>query len=149
MQYIKYTSVAVISLLMAGSVMAARQAKVKANTAAPLQPVSATGEVKAPSEEEIKAFATEYKESAESTTTETLYARFYAPKLTPEKQKKHIDAKTAPFQLTIDLYKIQVVDGQKKYVGRVDKGTASFAILDEEGKVVKGMSDDLIKLCSS
>jgi hypothetical protein len=41
------------------------------------------------------------------------------------------------------------VDGKKTYGGRVDKGTASFAILDEEGKVVKGMSEDLIKLCSS
>ena len=149
MQYIKYTSVAVISLLMAGSVMAARQAKAKAVTPAPVSSASVNGEVTVPSEEEIKAFATEYKDAAQSTTTETLYARFYAPKLTPEKQKKYIDAKTAPFQLTIDLYKLQVVDGQKKYVGRVDKGTASFAILDEEGKVVKGMSDDLIKLCSS
>jgi hypothetical protein len=149
MQYIKYTSVAVISLLMAGSVMAARQAKVKADTSAPVSAASANSEVKVPSEEEIKAFATEYKESAESKITETLNARFYIPRLPPEKQKNYIDAKTAPFQLTIDLYKLQVVDGQKKYVGRVDKGTASFAILDEEGKVVKGMSDDLIKLCSS
>ncbi|MEI7945160.1 MAG: hypothetical protein WCJ02_00610 [bacterium] len=149
MQYITYTRVAVISLLMAGSVMAARQAKVKADTSAPVSTASANSEIKVPSEEEIKAFAMEYKESAESTTTETLYARFFAPRLTPEKQKKYIDAKTAPFQLTIDLYKLQVVDGQKKFVGRVDKGTASFAILDEEGKVVKGMSDDLIKLCSS
>jgi hypothetical protein len=149
MQYIKYTSVAVISLLMAGSVMAARQAKVKAVTAAPVSAASATGEVKVPSEEEIKAFATEYKESAESKTTETLYASFYAPKLSPEKQKKHIDAKTAPFQLTIDLYKLQVVDGEKKHVGRVEQGSASFAILDEEGNVVKTVTDDLIKLCSS
>ena len=149
MQYIKYTSVAVISLLMAGSVMAARQAKVKANTSAPVSAAPATGEVKIPSEEEIKAFATEYKESAASKTTETLNTRFYIPRLTPEKQKKHIDAKTAPFQLTIDLYKQQVVEGQKKYVGRVEQGTATFAILDEEGNVVKTVTDDLIKLCSS
>lgn len=149
MQYIKYTSAAVISLLMAGSVMAARQTKVKVDTSAPVSSASANSEVKVPSEEEIKAFATEYKESAESKTTETLNARFYIPRLTPEKQKKYTDAKTAPFQLTIDLYKLQVVDGQKKYVGRVEQGTASFVILDEEGKVVKTVTDDLIKLCSS
>jgi hypothetical protein len=149
MQYMKYTSVAIISLLMTGSVMAARQAKVKADTSAPVSSAAVNSEVKVPSEEEIKAFATEYKESAASKTTETLNTRFYVPRLTPEKQKKYVDAKTAPFQLTIDLYKLQVVDGQKKYVGRVEQGSASFAILDEEGKVVKTVTDDLIKLCSS
>ena len=147
MQYIKYTSVA-IALLMTGSVMA-QQEKTKADTSAPLKSEATSSEVKVPSEEEIKAFVTEYKESADSAQTEALYTRFAAPRLTPEMKQKHEQAKTAPFQLTIDLYKLQGVDGQKKYVGRVDKGTASFAILDEEGKVVKGMSDDLIKLCSS
>ena len=146
MQYIKYTGVA-LALLLSGTVMA--QEKAKADTSAPAQSGSASSEVKVPSEEEIKAFVTEYKESAESKTTETLYASFYVPRLTPEQKKKHAEAKTAPFQLTIDLYKIQVVGGEKKYVGRVDKGTASFAILDEEGKVVKTVTDDLIKLCSS
>ena len=149
MQYIKYTSVAVISLLMTGSVMAARQAKVKADTSAPLKSESVSSEAKAPSEEEIKAFVTEYKESADSAETQALYARFSAPKLTPENKQKYEQAKTAPYQLTIDLIKYKTVDGKKTYGGRVDKGTASFAILDEEGKVVKGMSDDLIKLCSS
>jgi hypothetical protein len=147
MQYIKYTGVA-IALLISGSVMA-QQEKAKADTSAPVQSAPATGEVKVPSEEEIKAFVTEYKESAESTTTETLYADFTAPKLTAENKQKHVAAKTAPYQVTIDLLKYQTVEGKKKFAGRVDKGTASFAILDEEGKVVKGMSDDLIKLCSS
>ena len=147
MQYMKYTRVAV-ALLVTGSVMA-QQEKTKADTSAPLKSEATSSEVKVPSEEEIKAFVTEYKESADSAQTEALYTRFAAPRLTPEMKQKHEQAKTAPFQLTIDLYKLQGVDGQKKYVGRVDKGTASFAILDEEGKVVKGMSDDLIKLCSS
>jgi hypothetical protein len=147
MQYMKYTPV-VIALLMTGSVMA-QQDKAKSGTAALLKTATVTSEVKVPSAEEIKTFVTEYKDSAESTTTEMFSARFCVPKLTPENKQKHVTAKTAPFQLTIDLYKLQVVDGKKKYVGSVGKGTASFAILDEEGNVVKGMSDDLIKLCSS
>jgi len=147
MQYIKYTSVA-IALLMTGSIMA-QQEKAKADTSAPLKSESVSSDVKVPSEEEIKAFVTENKESADSAETQALYARFSAPKLTPENKQKYEQAKTAPYQLTIDLIKYKTVDGKKAYGGRVDKGTASFAILDEEGKVVKGMSEDLIKLCSS
>jgi hypothetical protein len=147
MQYMKYTRVAIV-LLLTGSVMA-QPKKAKFDTAALQKSATANDEVKVPSEEVIKTFVTEYKESPTSAETQALYARFSVPKLTPENKQKYEQAKTAPFQLTIDLYKLQGVDGQKKYVGRVDKGTASFAILDEEGKVVKGMSDDLIKLCSS
>ena len=147
MQYTKYTRVAV-ALLMTGSVMA-QQEKAKDGTSAPLKSEATSSEVKIPSEEEIKAFVTEYKASADSAQTEALYTRFAAPRLTPEKKQKHEQAKTAPFQLTIDLYKFQVVDGKKKFVGRVDKGTAYFAILDQEGKVVTCTSDDLIKLCAS
>ena len=147
MQYMKYTRVAV-ALLVTGSVMA-QQEKTKDDTSAPLKSEATSSEVKVPSEEEIKAFVTECKESADSAQTEALYTRFAAPRLTPEMKQKHEQAKTAPFQLTIDLYKFQVVDGKKKFVGRVDKGTASFAILDQEGKVVTCTSDDLIKLCAS
>ncbi len=147
MQYMKYTRVA-IALLMTGSVMA-QQKTARFNTAALQKPATANDEIKVPSEEEIKAFVTEYKESPASAETQALYARFSAPKLTPENKQKYEQAKTAPYQLTIDLIKFKIVDGKKTYGGRVDKGTASFAILDEEGKVVKGMSDDLIKLCSS
>ena len=147
MQYIKYTSVA-IALLMTGSVMA-QQEKARFNTAALLKTATANDEVKVPSEEVIKTFVTEYKESPTSAETQALYARFSVPKLTPENKQKYEQAKTAPYQLTIDLIKSKTVAGKKTYGGRVDKGTASFAILDEEGKVVKGMSDDLIKLCSS
>jgi hypothetical protein len=147
MQYIKYTRVAIV-LLMAGSVMA-QQGKAKFDTAALPKSAAANDEVKVPSEEEIKAFVTEYKESADSAETQALYTRFSAPKLTPENKQKYEQAKTTPYQLTIDLIKTKTVAGKKTYGGRVEKGTASFAILDEEGKVVKGMSDDLIKLCSS
>lgn len=147
MQYITYAGVA-LALVLTGSVMA-QQDKAKADTSAPANSASTSNEIKVPSEEEIKAFVSEYKESADSDVTETLYARFYIPRLTPEKKKTYDEAKTAPFQLTIDLIKFKTVGGEKKYVGRVDKGTASFAILDEEGKVVKTVTDDLIKLCSS
>lgn len=147
MQYIKFAGIA-IALLLAGSVMA-QQEEAKTVTAAPVSSAPASDEIKVPSEEEIKGFVTEYKESAASTTTETFRARFAIPRLKPDKQKKYVDAKTAPFQLTLDLLKYQTVDGKKRYAGRVTKGTASFVILDEEGKVVKGMSENLIKLCSS
>jgi hypothetical protein len=147
MQDIKYAGV-VIALLMAGSVMA-QQETAKTNAAAPVSSAPAADEVKVPSEEEIKAFVTEYKASPESTTKETFHARFSAPRLKPDQKKKYDDAKTAPFQLTLDLVKYQTVDSKMKYAGRVDTGTASFVILDEEGKVVKAMSENLIKLCSS
>jgi hypothetical protein len=147
MQYIKYAGIA-IALFMSGSIMA-QQTEAKADTSKPVPPVSAKSEIKVPSAEEIKGFATEYKESATSTTTVTFRVNFKVPKLKPEQKQKYIDAKTSPIQVTMDLVKYQTVDNKTKYVGRVMQGTGSFVILDEEGKVVKSMSDNLIKLCSS
>jgi hypothetical protein len=147
MQYIKYAGIA-IALFMSGSIMA-QQTEAKTDTSKPVPPVSEKSEIKVPSAEEIKGFVTEYKESATSTTTVTFRVNFKVPKLKPEQKQKYIDAKTSPIQVTMDLVKYQTVDNKTKYVGRVMQGTGSFVILDEEGKVVKSMSDNLIKLCSS
>jgi hypothetical protein len=147
MQYIKYAGIA-IALFMSGSVIA-QQTEAKADTAKPAPSAPASAEIKVPSDEEIKGFVTEYKESATSTTTTTFRAKFAVPRLTPEQKKKYADAKTAPFQITMDLIKYQTVEKQTRYAGRVTEGTGSFVILDEQGKVVKSMSDNLIKLCSS
>ena len=87
MQYMKYTPV-VFALLLTGSVMA-QQEKATCDMVALLKPETANSEVKVPSEEEIKAFVTDYKDSAESTTNEMFSARFCVPKLTPENKQKY------------------------------------------------------------
>ncbi|MEI6646585.1 MAG: hypothetical protein WCP12_11165 [bacterium] len=135
----------------AGAVLA--QQSTKAQTNAPASKLrmlvksgSAGGAM--PTEEEIQAFVSDYKETENSKESLSLGVRFAVPKLAPEQRKKFERTKKVPYQLTVDLAKTKEING-KKMALRVTDGKCNFAILDENGKVIKQSSENLIKLCAS
>ena len=140
-----------VLLLTAGGVLAQQSAKPMTNAPAPklstLTTSSSTGKG-FPTDEEIKAFVSEYKETENSKESLSLNVRFGVQKLAPEQKKKFERSKKVPYQLTVDLIKTKEVNG-KKISTRVTDGKCNFAILDEAGKVSKQSSENLIKLCAS
>ncbi len=135
----------------AGGVLA--QQSIKAQLGAPaskLRPLvtlsNAGGSL--PTEEEIKTFVSEYKESDGNKETVSLSVRFSVPKMPPEQRKKFEHSKKVPYRLFVDLITTKEVKG-KRVSTRTTNGKINVAILDETGKVVKQSSENLIKLCAS
>jgi hypothetical protein len=138
-------------VVSAGAVLA--QQSTKASTNAPASKLStlktsssAGGAI--PTEEEIQAFVSEYKESENSKESLSLSVRLGVPKMPPEQRKKFERSKKVPYQLTADLIKTKEVNG-KRVAARTTDGKCNVAILDETGKVIKQSSENLIKLCAS
>jgi hypothetical protein len=131
-------------------VLAQQSAKPMTNAPAPklsTLTTSSSTEKGFPTDEEIKAFVSEYKETENSKESLSLNVRFGVQKLAPEQKKKFERSKKVPYQLTVDLIKTKEVNG--KLSTRVTDGKCNFAILDEAGKVSKQSSENLIKLCAS
>jgi hypothetical protein len=138
-------------VVTAGAVLA--QQPTKAQTNAPASKLrtlttssSAGGAI--PTEEEIQAFVSEYKESENSKESLSLSVFLRVPKMPPEQRKKFERSKKVPYQLTADLIKTKEVNG-KRVAARTTDGKCNIAILDETGKVIKQSSENLIKLCAS
>lgn len=108
---------------------------------------SSTGE-KIPTDEEIKAFVQEYKETTSSNESLSLQVRMGAQKKKPEDQKKSKLTQKVPYQLFIDLIKTKTV-ANKKTMTRVTNGKCNVAIMDAKGSVLKNSSENLIRLCAS
>lgn len=100
-----------------------------------------------PSEEEIKAFLTEYKETPSSEETYEFSASFSAPTLKPEEIKDLQRKKKVPYRLTVELCKTKQVDGKKKSV-RLE-GQSAFVVLNEAGDVIDRQRESLGKMCPS
>jgi len=100
-----------------------------------------------PSDEEIKAFLTEYKETPTSDETLEFYANFSVPSLKPDDLKSFTRKKKVPYRITMDLSKVKMVDGKRKSL-RMD-GQGYFVLLNEAGDVVDRQRESLGKLCPS
>lgn len=140
-----------VLLLTAGSVLAQQNSKSTTNAPASKLSVLSTSSSAGkgiPTDEEIQAFVSEYKETENSKESLSLRVNFGVPKLQPEQRKKFERSKKVPSQLTVDLIKTKEVNG-KKISTRVTDGKCDFAILDDQGKVSKQSSENLIKLCAS
>ena len=142
----------VIALVVtAGAVLAQQSTKSQTNApASKLRTLVTSGSAGGaiPTEEEIQAFVSEYKESENSKESLSLSVRLGVPKLPPEQRKKFERTKKIPYQLTADLIKTKEVNGKKMSLRTTD-GKCNVAILDENGKVIKQSSENLIKLCAS
>jgi hypothetical protein len=138
-------------VVTAGAVLAQQSTKVQTNApASKLRTLVTSGSAGGaiPTEEEIQAFVSEYKESDTSKESISLGVRIGIPKLAPEQRSKYVRSKKIPYQLTVDLIKTKEVNG-KRVVARTTEGKCNIAILDETGKVVRQSSENLIKLCAS
>jgi hypothetical protein len=138
-------------VVVAGSVLAQQSTKAKTNApAAKLSTLktssSAGGGI--PTEEEIQAFVSEYKESDTSKESLSLNVHIGVPKMTPEQRKKFEHNKKVPYRIIADLIKAKEVNG-KRVAARTTDGKCNVAVLDETGKVLKQSSENLIKLCAS
>ena len=100
-----------------------------------------------PTEEEIKGFLTEYKETPSSEEGMELQTSFVMPKLKPDQLKDYQRKKKIPFQVTVTLYKTKMEGGKKKFQ-RLD-GQGCFAVFNEAGEVVDRQRESLGKLCPS
>lgn len=150
MNFKTFLSVCVI-VISAGGVMAQQVAKATTNAPTPKLSVLTTSSSAGkgiPTDEEIKAFVTEYKETENSKDSLSLSVRCGVQKLSPEQRKKYDRSKKMPYQLLVDLVKVKEVNG-KKMASRVTDGKCNIAILDEKGKIIKQSSENLIKLCAS
>jgi hypothetical protein len=142
----------VVALVVAaGSVLAQQPTKAKTNAPASklstLKTSSSAGGA-IPTEEEIQAFVSEYKESDTSKESLSLSVHLGVPKMPPEQRKKLERTKKVPYQITADLIKTKEVNG-KRVSARTTDGKCNVAVLDETGKVVKQASTSLIDLCAS
>ena len=149
----KFTSLlsAFVLAVTAGAVLAQQSTKAQPNApASKMRTLATSGSAGAaiPTEEEIAAFVSEYKETENSKESLSLSVFIRVPKLPPEQRKKFERTKKIPYQLTADLIKIKEVNGKKMSM-RVTDGKCNFAILDDTGKAVKQSSENLIKLCAS
>jgi hypothetical protein len=100
-----------------------------------------------PSEEEIKAFITEYKETPTSDESTEFFANFSVPALKPDEIKDFQRKKKVPYRVTIELCKAKIVDGKKRFV-RMD-GQGFMVVLNEAGDVIDRQRESLGKLCPS
>jgi len=139
-----------IVLLGAACITGGLSAQVPANPQPP-KPVaklsSLTGE-KFPTDEEIKAFVSEYKETESSNESLSLYVRMGSTKKKTDDKKQTKLTQKIPYQLTVDLVKTKTVNN-KKTVTRVTNGKCNVAILDAKGSVIKNSAENLIRLCAS
>jgi|GEM_PF-1726156 len=140
-----------VLVVTAGAVLAQQSTKAQPNAPATKMRTlvtsgSAGGAI--PTEEEIAAFVSEYKETENSKESLSLSVNLVVPKLLPEQRKKYERSKKVPYKLTVDLVKVKEVNG-KKVSTRVTDGKCNFAVLNESGKVDKQSSESLIKLCAS
>jgi hypothetical protein len=109
-----------------------------------LSPLKASG---VPTEEEIKAFVTEYKETPNSDESYEFTARFSVPSLLPADLRSFAKKKKIPYRVTVELNKTKTVDGKKRTL-RVD-GQAFLVLMNEAGEVVDRQREALGKLCPS
>lgn len=100
-----------------------------------------------PTEAEIAAFLTEYKESPNSPETFELMASFEAPRLKPDQIKDYARKGKVPYRLTVTLYKTKEVDGRKQY--QRQDGTGCFVVMNAAGDVIDRQRESLGKLCPS
>ena len=100
-----------------------------------------------PTDEEIRQFLTEYKETPTSDEAYEFEASFAVPSLTPDEVRAYGRKKKIPYRLTVTLYRTKVINGQKRYA-RMD-GTGNFIVLSEAGDVVDRQREALGKLCPS
>ena len=138
-------------VVSAGAVLAQQATKAKTN--APVSKLSTLTTASSagggiPTEEEIQAFVSEYKETDTSKESLSLHVRFGVPRMNLVQKKKFEQNKKVPYQLFVDLITTKEVNG-KRMVARSTNGKCNIAILDETGKVVKQSSENLIKLCAS
>jgi len=139
-----------IVLLGVACVTSGLFAQVPANPQAPKPAAklsSSTGE-KFPTDEEIKAFVSEYKETETSNESLSLHVQMGSPQKKADDKKKTKLTQKVPYQLTVDLVKSKTVNN-KKTVTRVTNGKCNVAILDSKGSVVKNSAENLIRLCAS
>jgi hypothetical protein len=140
-----------VLVVTAGAVLAQQPTKAQPNAPASKMRTlvtsgSAGGAI--PTEEEIAAFVSEYKETENSKESLSLSVHIGVPKLLPEQRKKYERSKKVPYQLTADLIKTKEVNGKKVSLRTTD-GKCNVAILNESGKVIEQSSVNLIKLCAS
>jgi hypothetical protein len=138
--------VTVALVAAAGSVLA--QPAVKAPTNAPATKLSSSTGEKIPTDEEIKAFVAEYKETESSNESLSLNVRMGAQKKKGEEQKKSKLSQKIPYILYVDLVSTKKV-GNKVTSTRVTNGKCNVAILDSKGSVIKSSAENLIRLCAS
>lgn len=100
-----------------------------------------------PSEAEIKAFITEYKETPASDESTEFFANFSVPALKPDEIKDFQRKKKVPYRVTIELCKAKIVDGKKRSV-RMD-GQGYVVVLNEAGDLIDRQRESLGKLCPS
>lgn len=100
-----------------------------------------------PSDEEIKAFLTEFKETPTSDETVEFYANLSVPPLKPDDLRSFTRKKKVPYRVTVELNKVKMVDGKRKSM-RMD-GQGYFVLLNEAGDVVDRQREALGKLCPS
>lgn len=149
----KFTTLmrACVLAVIAGGVLAQQSSKAHTNVpASKLRTLTTSGSAGGalPTEEEIKSFVQEYKESENSKESLTLDAYIAVPKMTPEQRKKFEQNKKVPYRIIADLITTKEVKG-KRVSTRTTNGKVNVAILDETGKTVKQSSENLIKLCAS
>jgi hypothetical protein len=140
-----------VLLLTAGGVLAQQNSKSTTNAPAPKLSVLSTSSSAGkgiPTDEEIKAFVSEYKETENSKESLSLSVRCGVQKLLPEQRKKYERSKKVPYQLLVDVVKTKELNG-KKISTRETDGKCNYAILDDKGKVTKQSAENLIKLCAS
>lgn len=100
-----------------------------------------------PTEAEIAAFLTEYKEKPNDPEAYEFVASFEAPRLRPDQIKEYARKGKVPYRLTITLYKTKEINGRKQY--QRQDGTGCFVVLDQTGGVVDRQRESLGKLCPS
>jgi hypothetical protein len=148
----KFTTLLSVFVLVgtAGSVLAQQTNKAPATASAPKLSTMGSGNEPGalPTEEEIQAFVSSYKESETSKESLSLSVRFGTQQVPVAQKKKYESSKKVPYALYVDLIKTKEVNG-KQVSTRTTNGKCGVAILDEAGKVVKQSSENLIKLCAS
>jgi hypothetical protein len=133
-------------VLAAGSVFAQQSAKPPTNP--PAAKLSSTTGDKIPTDEEIKAFVQEYKETASSNESLSLHVRMGGPEKKADDKKQTKLSQKVPYQLYVDLVKVKTINNKKTFT-RVTNGKCNVAILDAKGNVIKTSSENLIRLCKS
>lgn len=100
-----------------------------------------------PSDEEIKAFLTEYQATPNSDEVTQFNANFSVPTLKPDQVHDYARKSKVPFRVTLDLLKSKTVDGKKRFTRM--EGQGYIVVLNEAGDVVDRKREALGKLCPS
>lgn len=140
-------------LFLAGSLFAAGEVQRKTPSTQPaslkLKSLNTGSQTGLPTEEDIKAFLTEYANPSRKGESIVFNATFEPQKLTPDLRRKYERTGKVPYRVIAELTCFKEIGGEKRYVGRILEGSGSIVIMDEKGALVKRAKESVNSLCPS